>query len=38
MKEEEQSIGVITEVGDMGLGFEELSEKDKDKLKDQDEK
>ena len=31
-------VGIITEVGDLGLGFEELSEDDKAKLEEQDKK
>jgi len=31
-------IGVITEIGDMGLGFDELSESDAKVLKEQQEK
>lgn len=38
MKDNEQSIGVITEVGDLGCGYEELSESDKEKLKEDEEK
>ena len=38
MKDEQQSIGVITEVGDLGLGYEELSENDKEKLEKEEEK
>ena len=32
MKDNNQPIGIINEVGDLGLGFDELSEKDKEKL------
>ena len=28
----QQTIGIINEVGDLGLGFDELSENDKEKL------
>ena len=28
----QQPIGIINEVGDLGLGFDELSENDKEKL------
>ena len=31
-------IGIINEVGDLGLGFEELSEEDKKKLKEEEKK
>lgn len=31
-------IGIITEQGDLGLGFEELNESDKAKLENQDKK
>lgn len=29
---DEPKVGIIHEIGDMGLGFEELSESDSDKL------
>lgn len=32
MKDNNQPIGIINEVGDLGLGFDELSENDKEKL------
>lgn len=33
-KEDEKiKLGIITEVGDLGLGYEELDEKDQEKLK-----
>ena len=31
-------IGIITEQGDLGLGFEPISEEDAEKLKDDDNK
>lgn len=30
---DEKNVGVITEQGDLGLGFQELSEEDRKKLK-----
>ena len=33
--EDKQKIGVITEVGDLGLGFNELNEKDQKIVKEQ---
>ena len=33
--EDKQKVGVITEVGDLGLGFNELSEKDQKVVKEQ---
>ena len=33
-----EQIGIINEIGDLGLGFEELSEKDSEKLKEQEKK
>lgn len=35
--DKEQKIGIITEVGDLGCGWEELSDEDKAKLKDDEE-
>jgi hypothetical protein len=35
-KDEKQQIGIITEVGDLGLGFEELSNEDQKKLEKKD--
>lgn len=32
MKDNNQPIGIINEVGDLGLGFDELNENDKEKL------
>lgn len=32
MQDNNQPIGIINEVGDLGLGFDELSENDKEKL------
>ena len=32
MQNNNQTIGIINEVGDLGLGFDELSENDKEKL------
>lgn len=37
MKEEEQ-LGIINEVGDLGLGFEPISDEDAEKIKDKDDK
>lgn len=34
----DKKIGVIHEIGDMGLGFEELTEKDKKALNEQTKK
>jgi hypothetical protein len=34
----DKKIGVIHEIGDMGLGFEELTEKDKQALNEQTKK
>jgi len=33
MNKTDDKLGFITEVGDLGLGFDELSSEDKDKLK-----
>lgn len=33
--EDKQKVGVITEVGDLGLGFNELNEKDQKVVKEQ---
>lgn len=33
----DEKIGVINEIGDLGLGFDELSDKDKLALKEQEE-
>ena len=32
MQDNNQPIGIINEVGDLGLGFDELNENDKEKL------
>ena len=34
----DEMVGVINEIGDLGLGFNELSDKDKLVLKEQEEK
>lgn len=36
--EKENNVGIINEVGDLGLGFEPLSEEDQEKIKEQDDK
>lgn len=38
MKDNNQPIGIINEVGDLGLGFDELSENDKEKLNKEQER
>ena len=37
MKDEEQ-LGIINEIGDLGLGFEPISDEDAEKIKDKDDK
>ena len=34
MKDQDK-VGVINEIGDLGLGFDEVDEKDQDKLKEE---
>jgi hypothetical protein len=36
MKSEKPKYGMITEQGDLGLGFDELSESDQQKIKETD--
>lgn len=36
--EKNDTYGVITEVGDLGLGFDPISEEDQEKIKEQDNK
>ena len=38
MQDNNQPIGIINEVGDLGLGFDELSENDKEKLNKEQER
>jgi|BioPla2DNA2_1021312.scaffolds.fasta_scaffold00470_2 hypothetical protein len=33
MSEKGEQIGIITEIGDLGLGFDPLSEQDQEKIK-----
>lgn len=37
-KENEGQIGIITEIGDLGLGFDPINEEDAEKIKEQDNK
>lgn len=34
-KKERENIGIINEIGDLGLGFEPISDEDAEKIKDQ---
>ena len=36
-KKHEGQIGIINEIGDLGLGFEPISEEDAEKLKNEEE-
>lgn len=36
-KKPEGQLGIINEIGDLGLGFEPISEEDAEKLKDKEE-
>ena len=38
MQDKNQPIGIINEVGDLGLGFDELSKKDQEKLNNENKK
>lgn len=38
MEPKDQQQGIINEVGDLGLGFEPISEEDAEKIKEQDNK
>ena len=38
MQDNNQPIGIINEVGDLGLGFDELNENDKEKLNKEQER
>ena len=38
MQDKNQPIGIINEVGDLGLGFDEVSKKDQEKLNKENER
>lgn len=38
MEKDNNKIGIINEIGDLGLGFDPISDEDADKLKEEDKK
>lgn len=37
-KDNNQQVGIINEIGDLGLGFEPITDEDAEKIKEQDNK